>query len=152
MADTNISNRADKIRPMEKEDSPAVRDLLASCFSRPWSLQSLEQMFDREGYYNLLAVSEGQIIGYIGMLAVMDEADITNVAVAPPWRRQHLGDRLLAALLETAKEHGIMHIYLEVRSSNQAAIGLYKKAGFTPAGIRKAYYQNPAEDAVLMRW
>ncbi|MBR0409509.1 MAG: ribosomal protein S18-alanine N-acetyltransferase [Eubacterium sp.] len=139
-----------QINQMKPEDSEQVCRLFENCFAAPWSLQSIEEMFERPGYYNLVARQDGGIIGYIGILAVLDEADITNVAVHPDHRRRQVGRALLHELLELAGQKGIRHIYLEVRRSNEAAIHLYESAGFSGIDIRKNYYEHPAEDAVIM--
>lgn len=139
------------IRPMCQQDCGPVRSLFEECFKNPWSLRSIEEMIAGPASYNLIAEDEGQVVGYIGILAAADEADITNVAVRPDYRRQHIGTRLLTSLLQLAKEEGINCIYLEVRRSNEAARFLYEKAGFAPVGVRKGYYHNPKEDAVIMK-
>ncbi len=140
------------IEKMQKKDSEEVYRLQKKCFSIPWSKKSLEDMFQVEGYHNFVARKQGAIRGYIGMKAVCGEADITNVAVDPLTRRQGVGAQLLQRLLTTAKEEEIRSVFLEVRESNQAAIQLYEQAGFRKIGQRKAYYDQPKEDALLMLW
>ncbi len=140
------------IDQMREDDCPAVHSLLTECFSRPWSVKSLEEMFVRQGYHNLVARTDGRLTGYIGILAAGDQADIINVAVTAPFRRQGIGERLLSALLALAGEKGICQIFLEVRRSNRAAIRLYEQAGFARTGIRKDYYEEPVEDALIMAW
>lgn len=140
------------IREMTAADCGQVWELFKKSFSDPWSLKSIEEMFIHKGYHNLVAHEAGRIIGYIGILAVCDEADITNVAVDPDYRRKHLGTELLSELLRTAVIKGIKLIYLEVRSSNRPAIHLYEQAGFRAIDVRKNYYEHPAEDAVIMMW
>ncbi|MBQ9156179.1 MAG: ribosomal protein S18-alanine N-acetyltransferase [Eubacterium sp.] len=138
------------ITGMTREDAGQVYKLQKACFAAPWSYQSILEMFDRPGYLNLTAREEDRIVGYIGLLAALDQADITNVAVDPGYRRRGTGSRLLAALLGKARGEGIRQIYLEVRRSNLAAIRLYEQAGFTIIGERKKYYVNPDEDALIM--
>ncbi len=141
-----------KIREMSVQDCEAVWRLQEQCFSVPWSLDSICAMPETEGYVNFVAVQDGQIVGYIGIKAVLDEADITNVAVAPDCRRQGVGRRLLGALLSEAERRGIRHIFLEVRVSNTAARALYAQAGFRDISRRKNYYEKPREDAWIMEW
>lgn len=141
-----------QIRIMTREDCDQVYALFKDCFAHPWSADSIRDMFGQAGYHNLVALSEGRVIGYIGVLTVMDEGDITNVAVSPDFRRQHVADRLLSALIREAEDGGIRRIFLEVRRSNEAARSLYEKAGFVNTGIRKNYYDQPKEDAVIMMW
>lgn len=140
------------IEKMQKKDSEDVFFLQKKCFSIPWSRTSLEEMFLVEGYHNFVARDQGILLGYIGMKAVCDEADITNVAVDPRARRRGIAAQLLQRLLAAAKEEGIRHIYLEVRETNHGAIRLYEQAGFRKIGRRKAYYDQPKEDALLMMW
>lgn len=140
------------IRTMSERDSSAVWELEKKCFSVPWSEESIRAMFSEKGYWNLTAMDDGSLIGYIGMKAVLDEADITNVAVDPDRRRQGIGKMLLRELLAKAGELGIRRIFLEVRVSNTAARALYEQAGFRTVDGRKNYYEKPKEDAYIMVW
>lgn len=140
------------IRTMSERDSRAVWELEKKCFSVPWSEESIRAMFSEKGYWNLTARDDGSLVGYIGMKAVLDEADITNVAVDPDRRRQGIGKMLLRALLVKAGELGIRRIFLEVRVSNTAARVLYEQAGFRTVDVRKNYYEKPKEDAYIMVW
>lgn len=140
------------IRTMSERDSSAVWELEKKCFSVPWSEESIRAMFSEKGYWNLTARDDGSLVGYIGMKAVLDEADITNVAVDPDRRRQGIGKMLLRGLLAKAGELGIRRIFLEVRVSNTAAWALYEQAGFRTVDVRKNYYEKPKEDAYIMVW
>lgn len=140
------------IRTMSERDSSAVWELEKKCFSVPWSEESIRAMFSEEGYWNLTARDDGSLVGYIGMKAVLDEADITNVAVDPDRRRQGIGKMLLRGLLAKAGDMGIRRIFLEVRVSNTAARALYEQAGFRTVDVRKNYYEKPKEDAYIMVW
>lgn len=140
------------IRTMSERDSSAVWELEKKCFSVPWSEESIRAMFSEEGYWNLTARDDGSLVGYIGMKAVLDEADITNVAVDPDRRRQGIGKMLLRELLAKAGDMGIRRIFLEVRVSNTAARALYEQAGFRTVDVRKNYYEKPKEDAYIMVW
>jgi ribosomal-protein-alanine acetyltransferase len=95
---------------------------------------------------------EGEFAGYAGMLRVLDERDICNVATSPRFRGMGVGKALVSALIESAKESGASVIMLEVRKSNAAAIALYEKAGFTLVGQRKNFYTLPREDALLYNY
>ncbi len=86
------------------------------------------------------------------LLRCFDDAELIRIAVEPGLRRQGIGEQLLNDLLQEVKKRDIHDIFLEVRSGNEAAIGLYTKAGFVNAGIRKGYYSNPTEDAIIMRY
>ena len=140
------------IRTMSERDSSAVWELEKKCFSVPWSEESIRAMFSEKGDWNLTARDDGSLVGYIGMKAVLDEADITNVAVDPDRRRQGIGKMLLRELLAKAGDMGIRRIFLEVRVSNTAARALYEQAGFRTVDVRKNYYEKPKEDAYIMVW
>lgn len=133
------------------ESAPALYSVDTACFATPWSLASFTEALSQSGYTFLGAFDgEGTLVGYIGALAVLDEADITGVAVLPTLRRKGLADLLLAALIEEMKAKGIGVIHLEVREGNEAAKALYRKHGFMPVGKRARYYRLPTEDACLM--
>lgn len=141
-----------KIEEMLEKDSREVWMLQKECFSVPWSLESIQEMFSAEGYRSYVYWQGEKIVGYIGMRKIFDEADITNVAVHPFCRRQGIGKQLLKRLLQTAKDENICRIFLEVRRTNQAAIRLYEQSGFHMIDIRKNYYDKPREDAYIMVW
>lgn len=122
----------------------------AVCFTDPWSETSFREALAGEGYAFVALEEEGALIGYAGMLTVLDTADITNVAVLPAFRRQGLARRLLTVLTVKAREQGVTRLQLEVRESNVAARTLYESLGFKADGKRKRYYRRPDEDAVLM--
>ncbi|NCC67108.1 MAG: ribosomal-protein-alanine N-acetyltransferase [Clostridia bacterium] len=119
------------------------------CFSVPWTRTALEnQMNDKKSIF-LAAVDGGRVLGYIGMLAVLDEGYISNVAVAPDCRRRGIAGALIDAVIARKRDE-LAFITLEVRTSNLPAIALYRKHGFTEVGRRKNYYDRPKEDAVIM--
>lgn len=136
---------------MTFEDLDDVMEIERAVFSVPWTETGFFSFMIREGTVFLVAVEEGRICGYCGFVSAADEADITNVAVDPACRRRGTGGKLIGALLAEASELGIRQMFLEVRQSNTAAIGLYRKFGFCDAGIRKNYYEEPAEDALVMK-
>lgn len=127
----------------------AAAGLEALCFSEPWSVKALKLLTtpDAVGY---ICFADGQIAAYGGMLYAPFEGQITNIAVHPKARRQGFGRAVLNALIRDAKERDLEQIALEVRASNEAAIGLYEKTGFFVAGRRKNFYKKPAEDALVM--
>ncbi len=140
-------------RMMTEEDSGPVAALYKECFTCPWSLAAVKDMFHVDGYYSLVAENEEkEIVAYVGMKSVFDEADITNVAVSPAMRRQGIARKLIAKLLAQAELMEINSIFLEVRASNLPAIVLYEQAEFQECGRRKNYYEAPVEDAILMVW
>ena len=127
-----------------------LEKLEQSCFSVPWTRdQILGQMPDPQHVF-LVAVDNDQIVGYVGMMHVLDEGYISNVAVCPERRRQGIADQLLKHLILRAKELDLSFVTLEVREGNSAAVNLYAKHTFEPVGMRKNYYDRPRENAILM--
>ena len=121
------------------------------CFSCPWTLEQLRSQLSDDRHVFLAAVTEnGAVLGYVGMMFVLDEGYISNVAVAPAHRRQGVADDLISALMMRAEELGLAFVTLEVRAGNEPAKALYAKHGFVPVGRRKNYYDLPKEDAILM--
>ena len=117
----------------------------------PWSREALlEELDNPYAHYVVCCDPEGNVVGYIGSRIVLDEADITNVAVRPPYRRQGIGFDLVTAMLGLMKMGGVRSVLLEVRESNLPAQNCYARAGFTVVGRRKRYYEKPEEDALLM--
>jgi len=120
-------------------------------FSIPWSRDSFEkEIVDNNLAIYLVAKVNEKAVGYIGMWKVLNEGHITNVAVHPEFRHQGIGDQLVSELLSLCEKENIDLVTLEVRKSNQNAIKLYEKHGFVAEGIRKAYYQDNKEDAIIM--
>lgn len=140
------------IRKMEPKDCKGVFEVEQACFSVPWSFSSFQTIFDYDGNHYLVAEESGKIIGFIGLMAIGEEADITNVAVLSKYRNKGIGASLVEAILTLAKEEKITKIMLEVRSSNEPAIHLYEKYGFFFLCKRKNYYEKPKEDADIMCW
>jgi len=98
----------------------------------------------------MVAVKDGLVVGFAGMWIILDEAHITNIAVHPEYRGFGIGTMLMESLISICKIENVIGITLEVRVSNQRAINLYKKFGFVEEGIRKAYYEDNKEDALIM--
>ena len=120
-------------------------------FSCPWTMDQLRSQLSDERHVFLTAVdNSGAVLGYVGMMFVLDEGYISNVAVAPDFRRQGVADALIAALMRRAEERRLAFVTLEVRAGNEPAKALYSKHGFVPVGRRKNYYDLPKEDAILM--
>ena len=98
----------------------------------------------------LVVEEKGKILAYCGLIMVLDEGDITNLAVRSDRQREGIGHFLMESLIRLADERGVTTIHLEVRVSNETAVRLYERMGFTRDGIRKRYYTDPLEDALLM--
>ncbi len=139
-----------KIHTMDESDISRAAILEREAFSEPWSEDAFRDSLKLESSIFFAAEAEGMLLGYAGAYLILDEADITNVVVAPEWRRRGVASELLEALLAEAKSRGAKAATLEVRKSNAAAIALYEKKGFVSAGIRKRFYRCPTEDAVIM--
>lgn len=115
-----------------------------------WPRESFVNEVKNDVAHYLCATIEGRVAGYIGVWEIIDEAHITTIAVHPNYKGKGIAKALLIAALERCYEVKIKYITLEVRASNQAAIGLYEKFGFKSLGVRKKYYQNDGEDALIM--
>lgn len=140
-----------KICPMERNHVPQVAALEAVCFRDPWSEKSVASELDNPLSLWLVALEGEQLAGYVGSQSVLGESDMMNVAVDPAFRRQGIGEKLILALMEALKQRENHCLTLEVRASNAPAIALYEKLGFVQVGLRKHYYRNPKEDALLLR-
>lgn len=144
------------IEPMGPEDLEAVAGIEARCFPLPWT----QEMFARELAQSetapmLVARVRGAaapfpVAGYICLWVVCDELHINNLAVDPAWRRRGIAEALLEAGLALGRSRRLARATLEVRMSNLAALALYQRHDFLPVGIRRGYYAQPVEDAVIM--
>ena len=138
------------IVPMDRSHVGQIAELERECFSAPWSEAMLtEALFDAQASFIVAESEDGGLLGYAGLHVVLDEGYIDNIAVQPDARRHGVA----SALLDVYCRFGAVNLAcltLEVRASNQAAIGLYEKYGFQRAGLRPGYYQQPREDAVIM--
>jgi len=128
-----------------------LEELEKLCFSLPWTREMLQSQLPDEQHVFLAAEDEnGMLQGYVGMMTVLDEGYISNVAVDPVCRRQGIGDALIRELLRRCEERALSFVSLEVREHNEPAIALYRKHGFMPVGLRKNYYEAPRENAIIM--
>lgn len=138
------------IRKMTESDLPEVCAIENETFSDPWSEKDFRDSLldDKNGY--LVAVIDEMVAGYCGCWGIAGEGDIYNVAVKKEFRRQHVGEAMLKTLIQQCIDRGITSFTLEVRASNEPAIRLYQSLGFKAEGIRRDFYTNPKEDAVIM--
>ena len=127
-----------------------IHAIEAECFSDPWSEQSIISQLPDDNHVFLVAVDGENVVGYVGMMNVLDEGYISNVAVTAAYRRQKIADHLILELMERAAALKLSFVSLEVRESNEPAKALYAKHGFETVGIRKNYYTKPKEHATLM--
>ena len=133
---------------MTEEDLDSVMVIESLCFRSPWSRRSFEAEFQKKSGIALVFAEQAGIAGYVVAWRIEDELHIANLAVHPARRRAGIAEGLLRRVLEA--EPGISWIGLEVRASNASARALYRKLGFHEAGVRKGYYADEGEDAVLM--
>ncbi|MGI6119315.1 MAG: ribosomal protein S18-alanine N-acetyltransferase [Desulfosporosinus sp.] len=139
------------VRPMCLDDLKTVIEIERDSFAIPWSLAALQtELKDNEYARYFCLESEGQVIGYMGLWFILDEGHITNIAITPSRRGQHGGEFLMRSVMDKMAEQGMERMTLEVRVSNKPAQSLYKQLGFTIAGIRKGYYSDTGEDAMIM--
>ena len=138
------------IRRMTINDVDGVHAIEAATFARPWTREDfVKEMTTNACARYLVAEKDGAVIGYAGAWIVLDEAHITNVAVAEEWRGRGIGRQLTAALMQYAANLGVVYATLEVRKSNEKARRLYQSLGFEYVGVRKRYYEDNGEDALL---
>ncbi|MCI7725995.1 MAG: ribosomal protein S18-alanine N-acetyltransferase [Clostridiales bacterium] len=139
-----------KIIPMNKDHVAQVAALERQCFADPWSEGSIASELDNPLSLWLVAEQDGAVCGYVGSQTVLDETDMMNIAVHPDCRRQGIAAALIDELIVRLKERGSHILRLEVRQSNAPAIALYETMGFTQLGLRKNYYRNPKENALIL--
>lgn len=133
-----------------KQDIPEVLWVERDCFSDAWTEKMFLGELESEHTVYLAAKEDGKIVGYAGAWCVAGDADITNVAVHSDFRRKHIGEKLLDSLIKELIKKNADNIRLEVRKSNIGAIALYEKAGFKQIDVRKNYYQDNKEDALIL--
>ena len=136
---------------MTAEHVAQIAQLEKLCFADPWSEMSIASELRSVWSYWVVALSADTVVGYIGSQSSIDESDVMNVAVHPDWRRQGIAENLIEHLIRELKNRGSKALMLEVRASNAPAIALYEKLGFRQVGLRKNYYKNPKEDALILR-
>ena len=140
------------VEPLRRRHLAQVLPIERASYPRPWTVgvfhSEIEMMRRGERHY-LVARDGSEVVAYGGLMFVVDDAHVTNIAVAPERQRQGIATRVMAELAWVAVERGCSAFTLEVRVSNQAAQALYREFGFVPAGVRKKYYEN-VEDAIVM--
>lgn len=136
------------VRPFDESDLDEVMAIESESFVEPWSRSLFTEEIAQPTRRYLIALEGETVCGYGGIMLVGEDAHLVTLAVAPGHRELGVASRLMVDLVESARHHGVRHLTLEVRESNEAALELYRKFGFEPAGFRKAYYTT--EDAVVM--
>lgn len=143
-----------QIKPYDPAMLPEIYAIEQASFTDAWSMDALSQTAAREDSLFLTVVdTETDTHCAFGcILTVANEGELVDIAVSPAYRGCGLGQMLMEALLAEVQKQQVEHIFLEVRQSNTPARRLYKKNGFVEIGVRKRYYREPVEDAVLMQW
>lgn len=139
------------IRYMEVKDIDEVYHIEKSSFSTPWKKESFfHELYHNQYAHYLVLEKDNRIIGYCGIWIIIDNAQITNIAILKEYRGKYYGEELLKTAIRVCKQKGAKQLSLEVRVTNYPAQGLYRKLGFLPGGIRKNYYTDNGEDAYIM--
>ena len=140
-----------QIRRMALEDIEYVSRLERRCYTLPWNSSAyVTEIGNPSAYYTVAAEESGVVIGYAGMWVIMDEAHLTTIAVEPSCRGRKIGERLLLDLMEEGMARGAGRATLEVRQNNKVAHNLYLKYGFEDVAVRKNYYSDNGENAIIM--
>ncbi|ULT57297.1 ribosomal protein S18-alanine N-acetyltransferase [Neobacillus drentensis] len=138
-------------RFMREEDIDQVLEVEHASFTTPWSREAFFNEIHNNKFAVYIVLEENEkIVGYCGTWVVIDEAHVTNIAIRPEYRGKKLGEALLSKLISTTREMGVRSMTLEVRVTNHVAQSLYRKFGFQNGGIRKNYYSDNQEDALIM--
>ena len=141
-----------EMRLLGPGDAPALAALEAAVFADPWDADRFSSLLGQDRFFAAGAFSGPSMSAYLTAYMVAGELEIVNVAVAEPLRGRGVGRELLLFCLDRARELGAGRAVLEVRSGNAAARALYKSCGFTQAGVRRGYYADSGEDALVLEW
>lgn len=139
------------IVPFALEDLDAMMVIEECSFTAPWSRQSYEELSRLDNVAIWVAKDRGELIGYMLLQRVADEMELHTFAVAPERRRKGIGRMLLDHMCAEARRQGVAHIYLQVRPSNMPARQLYDAFGFEPVALRRHYYHDNGESAIVLR-
>ena len=137
-----------------KKDIEGIFEISNLSFKMPWSIESIKSEINNPLAKYIVAKDKetNKVLGFIGIWIVLGEGDITNIAVHPNFRKLGIGEKLLFSMINLCESLDCNIINLEVRSSNFPAISLYKKFNFSEIGLRRGYYEDNKEDAVLMQY
>lgn len=138
------------IKPLTEEYVDQVCVLEEEAFSMPWHRESFLEMIQNPNACYLVGLVGGEAIASCGLRNIVGDGEITNVVTKGSMRSQGIGKQMLLKLLEEGRKMGVEAFTLEVRKSNYTAIGLYEKLGFVTEGVRKNFYEDPTEDALIM--
>ncbi len=138
-----------EIRRLTDEHLGAVAEIERLCFDEPWSENSLALLLEEKNV-GFVALIDGYVAAYGGMVTVLDEGQITNIATHPRYRRLGLATQIMNSIDDFSKENNIVYLSLEVREKNEAARSLYRLCGWSEVGVRKAFYRKPSDNAIIM--
>lgn len=142
-----------EVRAATVADLATVSAIEAAAFSDPWSPEAFEALLGKpQVAWTVAVTSDGTVVGYCILLLAGVEGDVANIATASGWRGRGVAHLLLAEACRTARQRGGEALFLEVREGNAPARALYARHGFLPVGRRRAYYRDPVEDALVLRW
>lgn len=140
-----------RFRAMSEEDVPVICEIEKESFTTPWTAGAFHNELTNNQFAKYIVLEyDGEIAGYGGMWLIMEEAHVTNIAIRQKYRGQKLGERLLTEMQQKASLFGAQRMTLEVRPSNEIAQRLYEKKGFRSVGVRRGYYTDNHEDAIIM--
>jgi [ribosomal protein S18]-alanine N-acetyltransferase len=139
------------VRDMTPADVPSVVAIERASYSVPWSEPTFRGLLRRRDAELIVAIIDDRVIGYAVFWCVVDQGELGNVAVSAAARRRGVGELLVAEIIRRAAGRRVRELFLEVRPSNETARRLYDRFGFTPVGRRRNYYQEPVEDALVLR-
>ncbi|CAN5674168.1 ribosomal protein S18-alanine N-acetyltransferase [soil metagenome] len=139
------------LRNMTTNDVPAIVEIERESYSVPWSESTFRGLLRRRDAELVVAALDEQVVGYAAFWCVVDQGELGNVAVTAAARRRGVGERLVGEVIRRAAGRGVREVFLEVRPSNAGARRLYDRFGFVPVGRRRNYYQEPVEDALVLR-
>lgn len=150
MIDFDISPHIE-IAPMSEQDIDDIVELESLCFNVPWSRDAfVNELTQNERAMYIIARHNNNVVAYAGMWKIFEEGHITNIAVHPQYRRKGVGSQLIEYMINMARKNNIKRMTLEVSVANIGAQNLYYKFGFCREGIRKKYYADSQEDAIIM--
>jgi len=150
-AEREIIDAEVRIVPMRRRHLRSVVRIESQVYPRPWSHSLfVSELALRSSRSYVVAKIGRDVVGYAGLMMSLTDGHVTTIAVDPAWHRQGVGVRLLLSLAREAIDRGALALTLEVRLSNRGAQELYKRFGFTAVGVRKGYYADTGEDALVM--
>lgn len=138
------------LKEYTESDIYHIESIEKSCFSDPWSFNSIKESLENPSYKYIISKSNNIILGYMNINTILDEGYINNFAVNKQYQNLGIGNAILKKAINFGKENNLSFLSLEVRSSNNKAISLYKKNNFLITGSRKSFYTKPVEDALIM--